>query len=48
MPWPVRVILISSDSDRANVTAAQRAGASGFVPKDQLTDVTLRGLFEGG
>ena len=31
MPGSVRVILISSDSDAANVPAARRAGACGFV-----------------
>jgi DNA-binding NarL/FixJ family response regulator len=48
MPWPVRVILISSDDDRANVPAARRAGASGFIPKAELTGMELRQLLEGG
>jgi len=42
MPWPVRVVLISSDADRANAAAADRAGASGFVPKDELSGPGLR------
>ena len=42
MPWPMRVILISSDSDPANISAARRAGAAGFVPKDELSGVELR------
>ena len=48
MPWPMRVVLISSDSDSANVVAAQRAGASGFVPKDELSGVELRNYIERG
>jgi DNA-binding NarL/FixJ family response regulator len=46
MPWPMRVILISSDSDPANVAAARRAGAAGFVPKDELSGVELRAFLE--
>ena len=47
MPWPLRVVLISSDSDGANAPAARRAGASGFFPKDELSDPALRRLIEG-
>ena len=48
LPWPVRVVvLISSDSDSANATAAQRVGAKGFVPKDELTSTELRHWIEG-
>jgi DNA-binding NarL/FixJ family response regulator len=48
MPWPMRVILISSDSDSANVSAARRAGASGFIPKDELSGVELRHCLDRG
>jgi len=48
MPWPMRVILISSDSDPANLAAARRAGAAGFVPKDELSGIELRELLEQG
>jgi len=48
MPWPIQVVLISSDSDSANVSAARRAGASGFVPKDELSGVELRDCLERG
>ena len=48
LPWPPRVVLISSDSDRANAPAARRAGACGFFPKDELSDRALRQLIEGG
>jgi DNA-binding NarL/FixJ family response regulator len=48
MPWPMRVILISSDSDPANVSAAHRAGAAGFVPKDELSGVEMRDCIERG
>ncbi|MBV9921779.1 MAG: response regulator [Pseudonocardia sp.] len=45
---PMRVVLFSSDADRANVTAAARAGAIGFLPKDELSSPALRGLIGGG
>lgn len=48
MPWPILVILISSDSDPANIAAARRAGAAGFVPKDELSGVELRAFLEQG
>ena len=48
MPGPRRVILISSDSDPATRAAARRAGASGFVPKDELSGIELRELLEQG
>ena len=48
MPWPMRVILISSDSDPANLAAERRAGATGFVPKDELSGVELRDYLEQG
>jgi CheY-like chemotaxis protein len=47
LPDPPRVILISSDRDAVNGPAAARAGASGFVPKDELPSALLRGLLEG-
>jgi DNA-binding NarL/FixJ family response regulator len=47
LPWHPRVVLISSDSDRANGPAAQRVGASGFFPKDELSGVSFRALIEG-
>ena len=37
LPWPMRVVLISSDGDRANAPAADAAGRSGFFPKDELS-----------
>src|SRR3990170_7553363 len=33
-PRGVQVVLFSSDADRTNADAAQRAGAVGFLPKD--------------
>jgi DNA-binding NarL/FixJ family response regulator len=35
------VVLISSDSDPSFSRAAERAGARGFVPKDELSSDTL-------
>ena len=46
LPWPVRVVLISSDSDAGHATAARRVGAQGFVPKDELTGAALRHWIE--
>jgi CheY-like chemotaxis protein len=48
LPWPPRVVLISSDSDPTNAPAARRAGACGFLPKDELSDRALRRLIEEG
>jgi DNA-binding NarL/FixJ family response regulator len=42
----VRVVLFSSDADRANIAAARRAGAAGFFPKDELSSAALRRLIE--
>jgi CheY-like chemotaxis protein len=47
MPWAPRVVLTSTDADRANAGAARRAGASGFLPKDELAGEALRRLLEG-
>lgn len=46
LPWPPRIVLISSDADPANAAAARRAGARGFFPKDELSDRALRQLIE--
>jgi CheY-like chemotaxis protein len=48
MPWSLRVVLISTDADAASAPAIQRAGASGFVPKDKLSGPALRRLIENG
>ena len=48
LPWPVRVVLISTDADRTNAPAARRAGASGFLAKDELSGLELRRLIEEG
>ncbi len=47
LPWALRVVLISSEADRATVQAARRAGADSFVPKDELPGARLRQLIEG-
>ena len=46
-PWTLRVVLISSDSDTANHGLAERVGAAGFVPKDELLGPSLRQLMAG-
>lgn len=48
MPWPMRVVLISADGDRATDEDASRVGAVLFLPKDELSPTTLRALVEGG
>jgi DNA-binding NarL/FixJ family response regulator len=48
LPWPVRVVLISSDAESWNATAARRVGACGFLPKDELSSVELRQMIEQG
>ena len=47
LAWHPRVVLISTDSDAANGPAAERVGASGFVPKDELPGPELRELMDG-
>ena len=47
LAWRPRVVLISSDADAANGAAARRAGAVGFVPKDELPGTSLRRLIDG-
>jgi CheY-like chemotaxis protein len=44
MPWPLQVVLISTDADAASIQAIRRAGASGFLPKDKLLGPALRRL----
>lgn len=46
--WAMRVVLFSSDADRANVTAAKHAGAIGFFPKDELSSPALQRLIGDG
>jgi CheY-like chemotaxis protein len=48
MTWPIRIILVSTDSDAGNASAAERAGAIGFFPKDELLSGDLRDLIENG
>jgi DNA-binding NarL/FixJ family response regulator len=47
MPTPVRVVLVSADSDPAYAAAAQRAGGRGFLAKDELTSASLREMLQG-
>jgi CheY-like chemotaxis protein len=44
LPWAMSVVLFSSDADRTNADAAQRAGAVGFLPKDELSGLALERL----
>ena len=44
LPWATSVVLFSSDADRTNADAAHRAGALGFLPKDELSSAALERL----
>ena len=44
MPWPVHIVLTSSDPDAVSPDDIRACGAQAFVPKDQLSDVPLRRL----
>ena len=46
-PWAIRVVIFSSDADRTNAAAAERAGAVGFLPKDELSSPALQRLIGG-
>ncbi len=46
--WAPRVVIFSSDADRANAAAARRAGAIAFLPKDELSSPALQRLLAGG
>lgn len=41
---PVPIVLVSSDPERTSEDFAARVGASGFVPKDQLSSPLVRDL----
>ena len=45
MPWRPRVLLTSADPDAIGADALRHSGASGFVPKQELPEVHLMGLF---
>jgi DNA-binding NarL/FixJ family response regulator len=45
LPSPPRIVLTSSDPDAVTDELARRAGANGFVPKQELTDARLQALF---
>jgi CheY-like chemotaxis protein len=44
LSWDIRIVLFSSDADRTNSDAARRAGAVGFLPKDELSGPALERL----
>jgi DNA-binding NarL/FixJ family response regulator len=48
MPWSPRVVLVSTDGDASSTPAARRAGACGFLRKDELSASSLRHLLENG
>src|SRR3954452_10039303 len=39
LPWPLRVLLTSTDPHAASPDEVRQAGANGFVPKADLPDV---------
>jgi DNA-binding NarL/FixJ family response regulator len=48
LAWPLRVVLTSTDAGATSRPAVRRSGATGFLPKHQLTGPALRRLFEDG
>lgn len=48
MAFRPRVVLISTDADASSVPAARRAGACGFLAKDELSRETFARLAGGG
>jgi two-component system nitrate/nitrite response regulator NarL len=47
LPWRPRIVLTSSDPDAVTPTDAARAGAVGFLPKENLAGGRLRAMLEG-
>jgi DNA-binding NarL/FixJ family response regulator len=47
LPWRPRVVLTSSDPDAVTAAGVARAGAVGFVPKENLAGGTLQAMLEG-
>jgi DNA-binding NarL/FixJ family response regulator len=47
LPWRPRVVLTSSDADATTAEAARRLGATGFLPKTELGNSSLRVLLTG-
>jgi DNA-binding NarL/FixJ family response regulator len=41
LPWPMRVVLTSTDADAASPADVRRSGAALFVPKSELPDAPL-------
>jgi DNA-binding NarL/FixJ family response regulator len=41
LPWPVRVVLTSTDADAASPEDVRRSGADAFVPKAELLNAPL-------
>jgi DNA-binding NarL/FixJ family response regulator len=48
LPWSPLVVLTSSDPDAASPEDVRRAGARGFVAKDELPNAPLRELLDHG
>lgn len=46
MSGPPGVVVVSSDSSTAHVLAAHRAGALGFIAKEDLSEDTMRRLLD--
>ena len=48
LPRPPEVVVVSSDSSAAHVAAAHRAGARGFVAKEDFSAAAMRCLLDSG
>jgi two-component system chemotaxis response regulator CheY len=48
LPWAMRVVLVSADSDATTQQSAKDAGAVGFVAKSELSRAVLDALLNSG
>jgi DNA-binding NarL/FixJ family response regulator len=46
LPWSPRVILTSTDAEAATPSEIRESGAAAFIPKHELPDAALEGLFK--
>jgi DNA-binding NarL/FixJ family response regulator len=47
LPWPMRIVLTSTDPQAASADDVARSGADGFVPKSDLPNAPLWQLMTG-
>ncbi len=47
-PAPVRVLVLTGSEDPADVAKARKAGASGYITKDQIAETLVEAILEAG